>query len=97
MFYRYKTFELFFKDISQLFDSWDRTQGTIYRQPSPSEKSEHDEHLAIKKPLKKQTEKIKAKEKQQEKNDEKAKELEVKEKQQLDENVRRLNFLIIHP
>ncbi len=81
---KFKTFDLFFKDICQLFDTWDRTQCTVYRQPSPSDKSEHDDHLAVKKPLKKQ-EKIKSKEKSQEKPEEKVKETaaaEAKEKQQ---------------
>jgi hypothetical protein len=45
---RFKTFELYFKEIAQLFDLWDRTQGTIYRQPSASDRSEHDDHLANK-------------------------------------------------
>ncbi len=42
---RFKTFELYYKDISNLLDVWDRASGNIYRQPSPSEKSDHDEHL----------------------------------------------------
>ena len=74
---RYKTFDLFFKDVSALFDSWDRTQGTIYRQPSPSEKSDHDD-VHVKKTLKKQPDKKNAKDK----SDEKAKESEkAKEKE----------------
>ncbi len=46
---RFKTFDLYFKDLSNLLDAWDRTQGNIFRQPSPSEKSDHDEHLTSKK------------------------------------------------
>lgn len=43
---RFKTFDLHFKDIINLLDSWDRTQGNIFRQPSPSEKSEHEDAAA---------------------------------------------------
>jgi len=46
---RFKTFDLYFKDLCNLLDAWDRTQGNIFRQPSPSEKSDHDEHLTSKK------------------------------------------------
>ena len=46
---RFKTFDLYFKDLSNLLDAWDRTQGNIFRQPSPSEKSDHDDHLTSKK------------------------------------------------
>lgn len=42
---RFKTFELHYKDISNLMDVWDRATGSIFRQMSPSEKSEHEEHL----------------------------------------------------
>lgn len=41
---RFKTFDVHFKDITNLLDAWDRTQGNIFRQPSPSEKSEHEEN-----------------------------------------------------
>jgi len=40
---RFKTFDLHYKDVTMLLDAWDRTQGNIFRQPSPSEKSEHEE------------------------------------------------------
>ena len=46
---RFKTFDLYYKDISMLLEAWDRTHGCLFRQPSPSEKSEHDEHIAKKK------------------------------------------------
>jgi hypothetical protein len=46
---RFKTFDLYFKDLCNLLDAWDRTQGNIFRQPSPSEKSDHDDHLTSKK------------------------------------------------
>ena len=49
---RFKTFELYYKEIVHLLDAWDRTQGNIFRQPSPSEKSEHEDQLAGKKKLK---------------------------------------------
>ncbi len=42
---RFKTFELYNKDISNLLDVWDRASGNIFRQSSPSEKSEHEENL----------------------------------------------------
>lgn len=42
---RFKTFDVYIKDIMHLLDAWDRTQGNIFRQLSPSEKSEHDDHL----------------------------------------------------
>ena len=45
---RFKTFDFHFKDIVNLLDAWDRTQGNIYRQPSPSEKSEHEDPIAAK-------------------------------------------------
>lgn len=51
---RFKTFDLYCKEINSLMELWDRTQGCIFRQPSPSEKSEHDDHLANRK-LKKDT------------------------------------------
>ena len=46
---RFKTFDLYFKDITHLLDAWDRAQGGIFRQASPSEKSEHDDHAPSKK------------------------------------------------
>jgi hypothetical protein len=42
---RFKTFDLYSKEINSLMELWDRSQGAIFRQPSPSEKSEHDDHL----------------------------------------------------
>ncbi len=53
-FCRYKTFELYYKDMNQLFDLWDRTQGTIYRQPSASDRSDHDDHMTTKRISRKQ-------------------------------------------
>jgi hypothetical protein len=44
---RFKTFDLFYKDIVNLLEAWDRTQGNIYRQPSPSEKSEHEDPAIV--------------------------------------------------
>lgn len=41
---RFKTFDVHFKDICNLLEAWDRTQGNIFRQSSPSEKSELEEH-----------------------------------------------------
>jgi hypothetical protein len=41
---RFKTFDLYSKEIVSLMELWDRSQGSIFRQPSPSEKSEHDDH-----------------------------------------------------
>jgi hypothetical protein len=46
---RFKTFDLYYKDMCNLFDVWDRASGNIFRQSSPSEKSDHDEHLIAKK------------------------------------------------
>lgn len=40
---RFKTFEIHFKELCNLLDAWDRTQGTVFRQPSPSEKSDPDD------------------------------------------------------
>lgn len=40
---RFKTFDVHFKDIVNLLDAWDRSQGNIFRQSSPSEKSEHED------------------------------------------------------
>lgn len=45
---RFKTFEVHFKDICSLLDAWDRTQGNIFRQSSPSEKSELEDHTVNK-------------------------------------------------
>lgn len=42
---KFKTFDILFKDICTLMDSWDRCQGTIIRPLSPSDKSEHDDNL----------------------------------------------------
>lgn len=47
---RFKTFDIHFKELCNLLDAWDRTQGTVFRQPSPSEKSDPDDHLPNKKP-----------------------------------------------
>ena len=46
---RFKTFDLYYKDIVNLLDVWDRASGNIFRQSSPSEKSEHEEHINTKK------------------------------------------------
>jgi hypothetical protein len=46
---RFKTFDVHFKDICSLLDAWDRTQGNIFRQPSPSDKSELEDHLTARK------------------------------------------------
>lgn len=46
---RFKTFDVHFKDICNLLEAWDRTQGNIFRQPSPSDKSELEDHLAARK------------------------------------------------
>ncbi len=43
---RFKTFDLYFKDLCLLFDNWDRAQGNIFRQSSPSDPADHDDHLA---------------------------------------------------
>ncbi len=43
---RFKTFDLYFKDLCLLFDNWDRSQGNIFRQSSPSDPADHDDHLA---------------------------------------------------
>ena len=43
---RFKTFDLYCKEMNHLLEAWDRTQGNIFRQPSPSEKSEHEDQLA---------------------------------------------------
>lgn len=41
---KFKTFDKFFNEVCALLDTWDRSQGTIYKPPSPFEnKSEHDE------------------------------------------------------
>lgn len=40
---RFKTFDIHFKELCNLLDAWDRTQGTVFRQPSPSEKSDPDD------------------------------------------------------
>ncbi len=45
---RFKTFELYYKDICNLLDVWDRTVGNVYRQPSPSDKSELEDHALAK-------------------------------------------------
>ena len=42
---RFKTFDAHFKDICSLLDAWDRTQGNIFTQSSPLDKSEIDDHL----------------------------------------------------
>jgi hypothetical protein len=46
---RFKTFEIHLKEISSLLDAWDRSMGNIFRQASPSDRSDHDEHLLTKK------------------------------------------------
>lgn len=43
---RFKTFDVHYKDICSLLEAWDRTQGNIFRQSSPSDKSELEDHLA---------------------------------------------------
>lgn len=45
---RFKTFEVHFKDICNLLEAWDRTQGNIFRQSSPSDKSELEDHTVTK-------------------------------------------------
>lgn len=45
---RFKTFEVHFKDIFNLLEAWDRTQGNIFRQSSPSDKSELEDHTVTK-------------------------------------------------
>ena len=47
---RFKTFDLYAKEIISLMELWDRSQGSIFRQPSPSEKSEHEDHSNKKNP-----------------------------------------------
>jgi len=55
---RFKTFDLHFKDVTNLLEAWDRTQGSIFRQPSPSEKSEHEESTLTAGKTKKNTSKV---------------------------------------
>ena len=80
---RFKTFDLHFKDIVSLLDAWDRSQGNIFRQPSPSEKSEHEDAnaLASNKKNKNQAKgNPKEKEKEKEKKNDKADKVDVAEK-----------------
>lgn len=49
---RFKTFDVHFKDICALLEAWDRTQGNIFRQSSPSDKSELEDHLTTRRKIK---------------------------------------------
>ena len=41
---KFKTFDKYYNDVCALLDTWDRSQGTIYKPTSPFEnKSDHDE------------------------------------------------------
>ncbi|CAF0787663.1 unnamed protein product [Brachionus calyciflorus] len=81
---RFKTFDLHFKELCNLLEAWDRTQGTVFRQPSPSEKSDPDDHLPKKtiKPQKNKDKDKKDKEKDKEKEKAEAEKLKAEQLQQ---------------
>lgn len=63
---RFKTFDLYSKEINSLMELWDRSTGSIFRQASPSEKSEHEDHQANKRNINKRDPKAKEKDSKKE-------------------------------
>ena len=80
--FRFQAFDLCYRDITTLFEAWDRTTGSIYI--SESEKSELEQDVAPVQPTKKgqvghkKGEKEREKEKEREREREKEKSKEVK-------------------